>query len=166
MSEKQWVSTIKSSRPCECSFRANCSATSCVKLPAERSNDRGESHNCSAGKRCTRGGRLWEHAFQGRPRVNPTVKRGKHGKRREPTCYEDTRPVAGADTGNRTQLYDMHRLEACLHLASYQLTMEHDLNCVRLMRSSAPFLARARPTASALEASSRSIRATHRRTQL
>ena len=56
------------------------------------------------------------------------------------------------------QLYDMHRLEACLHLASYQLTMEHDLNCVRLMRSSAPFLARARPTASALEASSRSIR--------
>jgi hypothetical protein len=30
-------------------------------------------------------------------RVNPTVKRGKHGKRREPTCYEDTRPVAGAD---------------------------------------------------------------------
>jgi len=110
-------------------------------------------------RRVTRGGRLWEHAFQGRPRVNPTVKRGKHGKRREPTCYEDTRPVAGADTGNRTHLYDMHRLEACLHLASYQLTMEHDLNCVRLMRSSAPFLARARPTASALEASSRSIRA-------
>ena len=23
------------------------------------------------------GGRLWEHPFQGRPRVNPTVKRGK-----------------------------------------------------------------------------------------
>ena len=117
-----------------------------------------ERVGCRA-RRETRGGRLWEHAFQGRPRVNPTVKRGKHGKRREPTCYEDTRPVAGADTGNRTHLYDMHRLEACLHLASYQLTMEHDLNCVRLMRSSAPFLARARPTASALEASSPSIRA-------
>ena len=26
------------------------------------------------------GGRLWEHPFQGRPRVNPTVKRGKEEK--------------------------------------------------------------------------------------
>ena len=62
----------------------------------------------------------------------------------------------------------MHRLhvEARASWLVTILTTEHDLNCVRLMRSSAPILARARPTASALEASSRSRRATHRRKRL
>ena len=73
-----------------------------------------------------------------------------------PGLIQETGPTC---TTNCVRHAPPRGVPGCLHLASYQLTMEHDLNCVRLMRSSAPFLARARPTASALEASSRSIRA-------
>ena len=89
----------------------------------------------------------------------------EEGKRREDILVTKTPPVAGADTGPPVYMHRLH-VEARASWLVTILTTEHDLNCVRLMRSSAPILARARPTASALEASSRSSRATHRRKRL
>ena len=42
------------------------------------------------------------------------------GKEENPLVTKTPGPSPGRI---RTHLYDMHRLEACLHLASYQLTM-------------------------------------------
>jgi hypothetical protein len=44
------------------------------------------------------------------------------GKEENPLVTKTPGPSPGRI---RTHLYDMHRLEACLHLASYQLTMDY-----------------------------------------
>jgi len=57
---------------------------------------------------------LWEHPFQGRPRVNPTVKRGIE----ENTLFIRTPP---ADTGNRTNLYDSTAVNVHTHARTHSV---------------------------------------------